>query len=231
MKQRNLLVLCSVGMVLLALTAGCQDPQKQIAQLNQELEQVRSDLIAAQTEAQRAQEAAQRYQQENETLSKKAEQLQSTIAGLQARLKEAQAKGAAEQRGGWVVAPGVAMISISAELLFDPGKAKLRPGAAAKIKQVAAKIVAEYGDRDIYVVGHTDSDPIRKSPWKDNWELSVQRALTVARGLIKAGVSPKKILAAGCGQHRPRASNATAAGKAKNRRVEIYAVVPASRAK
>jgi len=216
--------------VLLAmgLAVGCQGPQKRIEQLTQELEQVRSDLTSAQEQLQQAKQAAEQYKQQSEQLRGQVSDLQTRLAELQKKLKEAEAKGAAYREGQWVVAPGVSMISISAELLFDPGKAVLKPSAKRRLQEVARKIRAEYAGRDIYVVGHTDSDPIRKSPWKDNWELSVQRALTVARALIAAGVDPKHIVAAGCGQYRPRASNATAAGKAKNRRVEIYAVVPAS---
>jgi chemotaxis protein MotB len=71
------------------------------------------------------------------------------------------------------------------------------------------------------VVGHTDTDPIQKSSWKDNLELSAQRALSVARYLMEHGIPDKQLRAAGCGPARPVASNATAEGKARNRRVEI----------
>ena len=73
----------------------------------------------------------------------------------------------------------------------------------------------------IDVVGHTDSDPIQKSKWKDNWELSSQRSLTVVRYLIDKGVNKEKIRAVGRGDSQPVASNTAADGKAKNRRVEI----------
>jgi len=80
---------------------------------------------------------------------------------------------------------------------------------------------SKYSGRHIDVVGHTDTDPIKKSPWKDNWELSAERALTVIRYLIQRGIPENQIRASGCGEARPIASNATAAGKARNRRVEI----------
>ena len=56
---------------------------------------------------------------------------------------------------------------------------------------------------------------------RTTWELSAQRALSVARYLIEHGIAEKQVRAAGCGPARPVASNASAAGKAKNRRVEI----------
>ena len=79
----------------------------------------------------------------------------------------------------------------------------------------------KYSGKNVDVVGHTDSDPIKKSSWKDNWELSAQRALSVARYMADHGVSDKQLEASGCGEFRPIAANSSAAGKAKNRRVEI----------
>jgi len=60
-----------------------------------------------------------------------------------------------------------------------------------------------------------------KDLWKDNLELSAQRALSVSRYLISHGIPEKQVRAAACGAARPLASNANATGKAKNRRVEI----------
>jgi len=80
---------------------------------------------------------------------------------------------------------------------------------------------SQYSGKQIDIVGHTDADPIKKSKWKDNWELSTQRALSVVRYLIKRGIPEDRIRASGCGAARPIASNATVSGKAKNRRVEI----------
>ena len=81
----------------------------------------------------------------------------------------------------------------------------------------------KYAGKPIDVVGHTDSDPIRKTKnqWKDNWELSAERALSVARYLIQKGIDDEDIRAVGCGASRPVASNSSSSGKAKNRRVEI----------
>jgi chemotaxis protein MotB len=79
----------------------------------------------------------------------------------------------------------------------------------------------KYAGKHIDVVGNTDSEPIKKSAWKDNWELSAERALSVTRYLIERGIAADRVRAVGCGEARPIASNATAAGKGKNRRVEI----------
>ena len=85
-------------------------------------------------------------------------------------------------------------------------------------------IQGEYSDKDIFVFGHTDNQPIKKSGWHDNWQLSTQRALAVVRYLQTRGVDVSRLAAAGCGEYRPRAANDTASNRAQNRRVSIFVV-------
>jgi chemotaxis protein MotB len=107
------------------------------------------------------------------------------------------------------------------EILFDSGKAELKRATSAELDHILTVLKQKYVGKQIDVVGHTDTDPIQKSKWKDNWELSAQRALTVTRYLIERGIPEDQIRAVGRGASQPVASNATASGKAKNRRVEI----------
>jgi chemotaxis protein MotB len=221
--MRRLVQGCMVAMplALLVLGSGCADPKK-VEGLTKEVEQLRADLTAAQQERQRALEALARAQAEKQGLVSQVGTMQSQMGELEQRLASVQseaAKATPVTRNGWVVAPGVSMISVSSDLLFPSGKADLTPAGKAKIAEVAREIRKEYASRDIYVIGHTDTDPIRKTKWKDNWELSAERALTVTRALQAAGVSGKQIMAAGRGEYQPQSSS-----KAKNRRVEIYAV-------
>jgi chemotaxis protein MotB len=106
---------------------------------------------------------------------------------------------------------------------FVAGSADLKPDAARALARIAPVLVNDYPGTSIRVEGHTDSTPIRRSRrlWKDNWDLSTARARTVVRSLIGKGVPAKRLAAAGFGSTRPLASNRTAAGRAKNRRVEI----------
>jgi len=79
----------------------------------------------------------------------------------------------------------------------------------------------------IEINGYTDNVPIGpelKSRFPSNWELSTARATDVVRYLIKEGVSPQLLSATGYGEQDPVASNSTAAGRAKNRRIEIVLV-------
>jgi chemotaxis protein MotB len=73
------------------------------------------------------------------------------------------------------------------------------------------------------VQGYTDNtQPGPSSPFKDNWELSTARAISVLHELILDGVNPARMSAAGFAQYHPIATNATATGREKNRRVELH---------
>jgi chemotaxis protein MotB len=159
--------------------------------------------------------------------SQLAEQNQKTIDDLQRQIAELN-KSPADATGfgkGYDVKfdPSAGTITVTLEntILFNSGQATLKKATSAELDHIESVLRQRYSNNQIDVVGHTDTDPIKKSKWKDNLELSAQRALTVVRYLIQRGVDERRIRAVGCGAARPVASNATSAGKAKNRRVEI----------
>ena len=116
---------------------------------------------------------------------------------------------------------GTLTATLSNEILFSAGKATLKKSTIAELDEVIGVLRQRYPTQDVSVVGHTDSDPIKKSGWKDNWQLSTERSLAVVRYLVQRGLGPQRVKAAGAGEFRPIKSNATASGKAKNRRVDI----------
>ena len=78
---------------------------------------------------------------------------------------------------------------------------------------------------NIRIEGHTDNVPIHNARFASNWDLSTTRATTTVRLLVtEYGFSPQRLAAAGYAEYRPIANNATAAGRAMNRRVDI--VIP-----
>jgi chemotaxis protein MotB len=106
-------------------------------------------------------------------------------------------------------------------LTFRSGSADLTPGGKRVLEQVAAQLKTR-GNVMLVVDGHTDSDPIRRSNNRSNWELSGKRAAAVVDYLVKAGaVSGKNAMLRGFSKYRPIAANDTRANKAKNRRVEL----------
>ena len=77
-------------------------------------------------------------------------------------------------------------------------------------------------DIDVFIEGHTDNKPINTVQFKDNWDLSVIRATSVVRILIKNyNVNPLQIQPSGRGEYMPVDDNETAEGRSKNRRTEI----------
>ena len=114
------------------------------------------------------------------------------------------------------------VITFVAEVLFDSGKADLKPDGKKMLKKVASVISQEAADNEIGVEGHTDNVPIKLSGWKSNWELSATRATSVLHYLISdCGLKPNNLSATGYGEYRPVKSNNTKEGRQANRRVEI----------
>ncbi|SFV75701.1 Flagellar motor rotation protein MotB [hydrothermal vent metagenome] len=116
------------------------------------------------------------------------------------------------------------VIRLPASLLFKPGSATIEnEDALLFLKRIALIIEELPTDLHVSIEGHTDNQPPgSNSPFKDNWELSVYRALAVLHELINDGIQPKRLSAAGFAQYHPLATNATKSGRQKNRRVEIH---------
>ncbi|HEV2292813.1 MAG TPA: OmpA family protein [Tepidisphaeraceae bacterium] len=149
------------------------------------------------------------------------------IAELEKQLREP----APAQGGTAATDPGIAGIEMSmnqatgemtvnlpGDVLFDAGRATLKESAKSTLNKVAAMIKKEYPGKKVLVDGHTDSDPITKtkSMWKDNLDLSAERARVVGRYLADQGVPAKQIGTRGFGDTKPRGGD-----KSRNRRVEV----------
>ncbi|MAQ15333.1 MAG: hypothetical protein CMN30_11135 [Sandaracinus sp.] len=120
-------------------------------------------------------------------------------------------------------------IGIRGSVLFDSSSAELRQEGKDLLRQLAGPLQGylEHSGETAMVSGFTDDLQLRRNgSFADNWELSVERALTVVRTLTEAGFPPGRVFAAGFGAQHPIASNADEEGRALNRRVEI-APVPA----
>ncbi|MBS1149091.1 MAG: putative chemotaxis MotB protein [Myxococcaceae bacterium] len=111
------------------------------------------------------------------------------------------------------------------KILFDSGQAALSERGQEVLGRLAS-VLKTIDDKQIQVSGHTDDSPITseelRKQFPSNWELSVARAVNVVRQLAEVGgVPPQRLLAAGYGQFHPLTGNATAKGRAQNRRIEI----------
>jgi|LSQX01.1.fsa_nt_gb chemotaxis protein MotB len=112
------------------------------------------------------------------------------------------------------------ILEIRDNILFDSGKADIKPEAAEVLRKVAGIIRSV--PNQIIVEGHTDNVPINTPRYPSNWELSVDRAVRVVRFLIaNYHIAPERFLATGYGEYHPVADNSTVEGRARNRRVNI----------
>lgn len=116
---------------------------------------------------------------------------------------------------------GRVYVSMSDKLLFKPGDTQLDPQGKFALAKVA-NVVNTNPNIEVMIEGHTDNMPISNAIYKDNWDLSVYRATSIVRILTKEyGVSPRRVIAAGRGEHQAKADNEVLQGRTVNRRTEI----------
>ncbi len=119
-------------------------------------------------------------------------------------------------------------IGISGSVLFALNSDDLQPQGRDLLETLVAPLRVYLDDRNelLMVSGFTDDLPIQKGNprFADNWELSAQRALTVTRALIDAGMPPDQVFAAAFGAQQPVMANLDDTSRARNRRVEMAPV-------
>lgn len=117
---------------------------------------------------------------------------------------------------------GHMVISIPASITFPSGQATLSKDGQKALHEVAGTLKKQYAGAKYAIEGHTDADPIRKSKFTSNRELSVARAMAVLSYLVEeCGVKDDQCIVAGHGQYDPVAPNDNNDDKGRNRRVEI----------
>ena len=206
------LLLATVG---LALLGGCDQLKNENARLTQENTALRAELGRARA-----------------ALDATVNERDSLVAELQRRQEPAPAPAPAASaitRTGFEQIEGtqsfrqgnLITVRVPGEILFASGRATLRTSAKRTLGQIANVLKDEHDADGIRVEGHTDTDKIKKSQWRDNGHLSEARAGAVRDHLASLGVSKGQMEIIGHGPRNPVASNKTRSGKAKNRRVEI----------
>lgn len=201
-------VVCVAGLVL----GGCANKKK-------------SDLAM--------QEAAE-LRERNATLEQSNRDKDSRIAELEARNATQPTQPVVVTQGAPTQAPapqqqwepaggsvfhsngqGEMVATLSGSVLFDSGQATLKSTAKKELDRVVAELKKTYRNASIRVEGHTDSDPIKRSNWRSNEELSQARADAVMRYLSSKGVGSDRMTSMGFGSSKPKST------KAASRRVEV----------
>lgn len=194
------------------LTARSGELGKTIAELRQRADALGAENIRLAQELGDAQKARE----------EKVKELSSTYDQLVEKMKGEIDKGQvtiSELKGKLTV-------NMVDAILFDSGKAEIKSEGLVVLGKVI-EILKAVNDKAIRIEGHTDAMPISGSlaqRYPTNWELSAARAINVARYLQKEAINPAFLSAAGFGEFKPVADNATVEGRAKNRRIEIVLV-------
>jgi chemotaxis protein MotB len=195
---------------LLAARSG--ELGRSIAELRQRLSAIESENIRLAQELSDAQKAREEKVREvSSTYEQLVDKMKSEIAKGQVTISELQ---------------GRLTVNMVDAILFDSGRAEVKAEGLVVLGKVI-EILKSVNDKAIRIEGHTDAIPISGSlaqRYPTNWELSAARAINVARYLQKQAINPAQLSAAGFGEFKPVADNATVEGRAKNRRIEIVLV-------
>lgn len=184
-----------------------EEKEKALAEEQDRLEKLQKDLASR----------SQRIDELEGLIADKEQKMNNLRENLSKALTNFEGKGlSVEQRDGKVY------VSMENKLLFSSGSWSVGNEGKQAVAELG-KVLAQNPDIAVSIEGHTDDDPYRGSgQLTDNWDLSTKRATEVLKLLLKnTSINPQNLTAAGKGEFAPIASNDTAEGKAKNRRIEV----------
>ncbi len=215
--------------LLIFFLGGCNSSGKRLAEernaLWQQNQQLRAELTRAQQDRNQAianqNVLTQRVNELNQALANE------RIKPPKTKVVRVEVPVAAPQKTAFDNIDGIEtekradriIVRVPGDVLFSPGKVDLKSTSKRTLAQIAGVIRRDYNGKLIRVEGYTDTDPIRRSQWKDNLQLSMERSAAVHRYLQSQGLDARRMYAAGFGPNQPRAT------KAKSRRVEIVVVL------
>ena len=212
------LAMVAIGLV----TVGCQNNMKKendaLWQQNRELQ---ARLADSETKLRSAPDPAELQSMRDEIARRDAE-LNDLRANLQKPAPgQPNTPGLEGIDARYDAAAGTVTVAIPGNVLFDSGRAVVKSTAKSTLDKVAAAIKKSYPGKRVYVDGHTDSDPIRrtKDAYDDNFDLAYARAHSVATYLQSKGITDKQLVIRSYGANNAKGS------KEASRRVEIVVKV------
>lgn len=198
-----------LGLLVFALVAtGC----------GPEMKRLRDERNALFSQNQEAQDLIDDLRRANDALNMENSTLRSDLSGAIVVTDQT----AFDNVGGGVTATATdqaVTVSVPGDLLFAPGKVAVNDKSKSTLASIASIIESEYPGRRIRVEGYTDTDPIKKSGWVDNLQLSLERSAAVYRYLEDQGLPAELMYAAGFGAQKPKET------KQVSRRVEIVVIL------
>lgn len=121
------------------------------------------------------------------------------------------------------IVDGKMVVELATDVLFGSGSATLSAEGKAAVTEVAG-ILKTIEGRQFQIGGHTDNVPIRTAQYRSNWDLAFDRAHSVLKTMIDAGMPATRISASSYGEFQPRVPNTDDSSRAQNRRIEIVVV-------
>ena len=202
-------------------SAAISENSRQNRQLLAELEEKEQALVKEQTRL-------DKLQRDLDARSRRVNELEELIAAKDAKmnaLKEAISKALTNFEGKGLTVEqrdGKVYVSMENKLLFSSGSWAVNAEGRQAVKQLG-QVLAENPDIAVLIEGHTDDVPYGGSgPLNNNWDLSTKRATSIVQILKENNnIDPQNLTAAGRGEYAPIATNETAEGRAKNRRIEV----------
>ncbi len=187
------------------LSRNISDLRQRVSDLEAENAKLKEDIVTIQkVKEEKVKEVSGTYEQLLENMKSEIAQGQVTISELKGKLT----------------------VNMEAAILFDSGKADVKPDGIAILHKMIDTLKA-VKDKAIRIEGHTDNVQITGALTKQfatNWELSAARAINVTKYLQQQGIDPAILSAAAFSEFKPVADNSTKEGRAKNRRIEITLV-------
>jgi chemotaxis protein MotB len=220
MNKSKLALLASFGLFVAMPLLGSCATQKKVKDYESELGALREERVGLKKENQSLRSQLDSYEmalaEANSRRTAEAAAPVTPQADVKDYPKLDDAGVGYEQRDGNMV------FTLPNEITFASGKADLTDKGKKALKEVARILDADYADGRYWIEGHTDTDPIKKSKFGSNRELSVARSMAVLTYLVDdCKVADGRFVVAGHSMYSPVDANNTSAGKAKNRRVEI----------
>lgn len=197
------------------------DTNARVGDLERQLKQAQSGLHSTRAERDQLDAERARALQDKDTAIRELERVKSELsASLEGEVSSGDV--GIERRGRELV------VDVADQVLFEVGEAEVSQRGNDVLKKVALAL-ATRTDHVVQVRGHTDNAAIKSPETRErfptNWELSTTRATNVVRFLQDSGhIAGQRLMAAGFAQYRPVSSNASDAGRRKNRRIEIVLI-------
>lgn len=209
MRMKHLLAVGSFALV--TVLAGCNSTQDKMSLLEKENSELRDQL----SQRDKALDAANSDLREANRMMREQEimfdqELTNLAGGVSSPNAFEGIEGVSTSVSGREVT-----VTVASDVLFDSGRTSLKSNAKSSLDEVASVITTRYPGRSVQVIGHTDSDPIRKSGHKSNYHLGFERGFAVREYLISRGLDPSNVSITSYGPDQSLGS------KSKSRRVEI----------